>query len=209
MGSNTGRKDESPVHEVEISRGFWLGKYEVTQGQWKAVMDDEPWSGRARVISDSSHPAVIISWDEVQEFIRRINEEAGEELYRLPTEAEWEYACRAGTQTRWSFGDDTSQLKNYAWYFNNTEGAKAVGSRLPNPWGLYDMHGNVWEWVQDWYDEEYYSRSVRKILRGLNQVVGASSGVATSAMLTACGRRIVTYTRPNPAAIPLVCACSG
>ena len=166
MGSNTGRKDESPVHEVEISRGFWLGKYEVTQGQWKAVMDDEPWSGRARVISDSSHPAVIISWDEVQEFIRRINEEAGEELYRLPTEAEWEYACRAGTQTRWSFGDDTSQLKNYAWYFNNTEGAKAVGSRLPNPWGLYDMHGNVWEWVQDWYDEEYYTRSVREDPQG-------------------------------------------
>ena len=171
MGSNTGRKDESPVHEVEISRGFWLGKYEITQGQWKAVMNDEPWSGRKRVISDSSHPAVIISWDEVQEFIGRLNAAVGEELYRLPTEAEWEYACRAGTQTRWSFGDDESQLKNYAWYFNNSEGAKAVGSRLPNPWGLYDMHGNIWEWVQDWYDEEYYNSSLR------NDPQGPTSGL--------------------------------
>ena len=166
MGSNTGRSDESPRHEVEISRGFWLGKYEVTQGQWKAVMDTEPWSGRDRVEANSSHPAVIISWNEVQEFIGRLNAAAGEELYRLPTEAEWEYACRAGTQTRWSFGDDESQLRNYAWYFDNTEGAKAVGSKLPNPWGLYDMHGNVWEWVQDRYDEEYYSRSVREDPQG-------------------------------------------
>ena len=165
MGSNTGRKDESPVHEVEISRGFWLGKYEITQGQWKSVMNDEPWSGRDRVEPNPSHPAVIISWDEVHEFIGRLNEEAGEDLYRLPTEAEWEYVCRAGTQTRWSFGDDESLLTDYAWYHGNnypTKGAKAVGGKLPNPWGLYDMHGNVWEWVWDWYDEEYYNRSVRE-----------------------------------------------
>ena len=169
MGSNTGRKDESPVHEVEISRGFWLGKYEITQGQWKSVMDTEPWAGRDRVEANPSHPAVIISWDEVQEFISRLNAEAGEELYRLPTEAEWEYACRAETQTRWSFGDDESQLTNYAWYHGNnypTKGAKEVGRKDPNPWGLYDMHGNVWEWVQDWYDEEYYSRSVRNDPQG-------------------------------------------
>ena len=164
MGSNAGRNDERPVHEVEISRGFWLGKYEVTQGQWKAVMDTEPWAGRDRVKSDPSYPAVIISWDEVQEFISRLNAEAGEELYRLPTEAEWEYACRAKTQTRWSFGDDERQLTDYAWYHGNnypTKGAKAVGGKDPNPWGLYDMHGNVWEWVQDWYDEDYYNSSPR------------------------------------------------
>ena len=160
MGSNTGWKDESPVHEVEISSGFWLGKYEITQGQWKSVMGTEPWSGRDRVESDPSHPAVIISWDAVQEFIGRLNAAAGKELYRLPTEAEWEYVCRAGTQTRWSFGDDESELTDYAWYHGNTKGAKAVGGKLPNPWGLHDIYGNVWEWVQDWYDEEYYSRSV-------------------------------------------------
>ncbi len=175
MGSDTGRRDERPIHEVEISRGFWLGKYEITQGQWKSVMDEEPWSGRDRVTSDSSYPAVIISWDKVHEFIDRLNAEAGEELYRLPTEAEWEYACRAGTQTRWSFGDDESQLTDHAWYFGNnypTEGAKAVGGRLPNPWGLYDMHGNVWEWVQDWYDEEYYDRSGRVDPRGPTSGLG-------------------------------------
>ena len=174
MGSDTGRRDESPVHEVEISRGFWLGKYEVTQEQWKSVMDEEPWSGRILVESNPSHPAVIISWDEVQEFIRRLNEDAGKDLYRLPTEAEWEYACRAGTQTRWSFGDDESLLPEYAWYHGNnyfTEGAKEVGTKKPNPWGLYDMHGNVWEWVQDWYDEDYYSRSVR------NDPQGPTSGL--------------------------------
>ena len=175
MGWNAGRSDERPIHEVEISRGFWLGKYEITQGQWKSVMDEEPWSGRDRVTSDSSYPAVIISWDKVHEFIDRLNAEAGEELYRLPTEAEWEYACRAGTQTRWSFGDDESQLTDHAWYFGNnypTEGAKAVGGRLPNPWGLYDMHGNVWEWVQDWYDEEYYDRSGRVDPRGPTSGLG-------------------------------------
>ena len=164
MGSNTGRSDESPRHEVEISRGFWLGKYEITQGQWEAVMGTTPWSGRDRVVLGPSHPAVIISWDEVQEFIGRLNAEAGEELYRLPTEAEWEYACRAGTQTRWSFGDDESLLTDYAWYNGNNDdpkGAKVVGTKRPNPWGLHDMHGNVWEWVQDWYDEDYYSRSPR------------------------------------------------
>ena len=169
MGSNTGREAERPMHEVEISRGFWLGKYEITQGQWKSVMDKEPWSGRDRVESNPSHPAVIISWDEVQEFIRRLNAAAGKDLYRLPTEAEWEYACRAGTQTRWSFGDDESLLTNYAWYHGNnfpTKGSKAVGGKLPNPWGLYDMHGNVWEWVQDWWDEEYYNRSNREDPRG-------------------------------------------
>ena len=163
MGSDTGRSDESPRHEVEISRGFWLGKYEITQGQWEAVMGTEPWSGWDIVV-DPSYPAVIISWGEVHEFIGRLNAAAGEELYRLPTEAEWEYACRAETTTRWSFGDDEDKLTDHAWYLGNnypTEGAKAVGGKSPNPWGLHDMHGNVWEWVQDWYDEEYYNSSPR------------------------------------------------
>ena len=101
---------EGPLHEVELSRGFWLGKYEVTQGQWEAVMGSRPWSGRDYVRSNSSHPAVYISWHDVQEFIEKLNAASGSSLYRLPSEAEWEYACRAGTQTRWSFGDDEGQL---------------------------------------------------------------------------------------------------
>ena len=154
--------DEDPVHEVEISEGFWLGKYEVTQEQWEVVMETTPWSGRTHVVPDPSHPAVSISWDDVQEFISRLNAEAGEALYRLPSEAEWEYACRAGSTTRWSFGDDESQLTHYGWYSDNGEGyTHAVGQKKPNAWGLYDMHGNVWEWVQDRYDGTYYNSSPR------------------------------------------------
>ena len=158
--------DEGPVHEVEISEGFWFGKYEVTQEQWEAVMGTTPWSRKDYVVSDPSHPAVYISWHNVQAFIHLLNEAAGDSLYRLPSEAEWEYACRAGSTTRWSFGDDESQLTHYAWYHDNAwyvgeEYAHAVGQKKPNAWGLYDMHGNVWEWVQDWYDGAYYNSSPR------------------------------------------------
>lgn len=148
--------------DMGTSEGFWMGKYEVTQGQWKAVMKTTPWAGRANVRPDSSdHPAVYISWENVQEFIRRLNE-VGSGVYRLPTDLEWEYACRAGTTTRWSFGDDESQLTDYAWYKDNARDvgedyAHRVGTKRANPWGLYDMHGNVREWVQDWYGD--YSSS--------------------------------------------------
>ena len=158
--------DEGPLHEVEISRGFWLGKYEVTQGEWESVMGETPWSGKSYVQENSSHPAVYISWDDVQEFIEKLNAASGSSVYRLPSEAEWEYACRAGTQTRWSFGDDEGQLTHYAWYYANAwdvgeRYAHAVGLKRPNPWGLYDMHGNVWEWVNDWYSSSYYNSSPR------------------------------------------------
>ena len=140
-------KNEQPAHEVMISKGFYLGRYEITQVQWEAVMETHPWSGHKDLVqADPQHPAVFISWIEVQKFIHRLNTAAGDSLYRLPTEAEWEYACRAGTTTLWSFGDDESRLGDYAWTRNH-----AVGTKLPNPWGLYDMHGNVWEWVQDLY----------------------------------------------------------
>ena len=163
--SEAGRNsNEGPVHEVEISQGFYLGKYEITQGQWESVMGETPWSGESYVQSNSSHPAVYISWEDVRRFAAKLNSEAGEAVYRLPTEAEWEYACRAGTQTRWSFGDDEFALGSYAWYRDNAwdageQYAHAVGTKLPNPWGLYDMHGNVWEWVNDWYGTNYYNSS--------------------------------------------------
>lgn len=103
----------------------------------------------------ADYPAIYLSWDDVQAFIVTLNEAEGAEVWRLPTEAEWEYACRAGTTTKWSFGDDVELIEDYAWYRSNTWPrevfAHKVGSKLPNPWGLYDVHGNVWEWVQDWY----------------------------------------------------------
>ena len=173
MGSAEGA-DETP-HDVDISLAHYrfLGKYEVTQGQWKAVMGTTPWAGKSQVVDDPSHPAVYISWDDVQEFIARLNavkKEEGRSLeYRLPTEAEWEYACRAGTQTKWSFGDEEGQLTDYAWHDVEGEfyaGAMQVGQKMPNPWWLYDMHGNVAEWVQDWYADDYYNNSPRENPQG-------------------------------------------
>ena len=153
--------DEGPQHEVTISRGFWLGKYEITQRQWESVMGTTPWSGQEFVRSNPNHPAVYVTWEDVQEFIRRLNGAAGESVYRLPSEAEWEYACRAGTMSWWSFGDDEGQLRDHAWYGANVQRPRPheVGTRAPNPWGLYDMHGSVAEWVHDWYDESYYRHS--------------------------------------------------
>jgi formylglycine-generating enzyme required for sulfatase activity len=148
--------NEGPQHPVRISRGFYLGKYELTQAQWKAAMGTRPWAGKIHVREQPDHPAVFISWDDVQTLIDTLNAAAGGAVYRLPTEAEWEYACRAGTTSRWSFGDDQGRLGEYAWFYDNAwnaaeKYARPVGARLPNPWGLFDMHGNVWEWVQDWH----------------------------------------------------------
>jgi formylglycine-generating enzyme required for sulfatase activity len=150
MGTNDSdaNSNEQPAHTVRITRPFYLGKYEVTQGQWQAVMGNNP----SRFTGDPNRPVENVSWEDVQEFVRRLNSREGGATYRLPTEAEWEYAARAGTTTRWSFGDDASQLGRYAWYEGNAGGqTHPVGQLQPNPWGLYGMHGNVWEWVQDWY----------------------------------------------------------
>jgi formylglycine-generating enzyme required for sulfatase activity len=146
--------DEKPAHQVTLSQGFWLGKCEITQGQWKSVMGNTPWAGQAFVRSGDDNPAVWISWNDVQRMVQLLNESASGSSYRLPTEAEWEYACRAGSLTRWSFGDDASLLEEYAWYSDNVwnvgrHSAHRVGTRRPNPWGLQDRHGNVWEWCQD------------------------------------------------------------
>ena len=153
--------DEGPVHEVEISRGFWLGKYEVTQGEWWSVMRNSP---SRDGISYRRKPVESVSWDDVQEFIGKLNA-ADSGGYRLPSEAEWEYACRAGKQTRWSLGNedgnDESLLHKYILIVRDLPSTKAVGGKLPNRWGLYDMHSNVSEWVQDWYGENYYNSSPR------------------------------------------------
>ncbi|MEW6753046.1 MAG: formylglycine-generating enzyme family protein [Candidatus Latescibacterota bacterium] len=153
-------EDEGPQHEVRLTQGLWMGKYEVTQGQWEAVMATRPWQGQDYVQQGPDYPATHVSWPDVQEFVRRLNQAAGEDLYRLPTEAEWEYACRAGTTTPWSSGSSASQLQDHAWYDGNTQQAgetyaHKVGTKDPNAWGLHDMHGNVAEWCQDWADPPY------------------------------------------------------
>jgi len=147
--------DRETQHRVILTKSFHLGRTEVTQGQWKAVMGTTPWRGKARVKEGDDYPAVYVSWEDAVEFCRKLSEKEGVE-YRLPTEAEWEYACRAGTTTEWSFGDDASQMGEYAWYGDNAgdageEYAHIVGQKKPNPWGLHDMHGNLWEWCQDWF----------------------------------------------------------
>ncbi|MFC1633456.1 SUMF1/EgtB/PvdO family nonheme iron enzyme [Planctomycetota bacterium] len=152
---------EFPRHEVRISRGFWMSQTEVTQGQYMSVMNAEPWSGKAYVQADANNPAVYVSWDDVVEFCRRLSQQEGK-TYRLPTEAEWEYACRADTTTRFSFGDSESLLGDHAWFDSNADKlgqdyAHPVGQKKPNPWGLYDMHGNVFEWCSDYYDQKDYS----------------------------------------------------
>ena len=176
--------DQLPDHQVTITAGFWLGKFELTQAQWEAVMDTRPWANLPSAQSDPDQPAVFISWDDAQSFIHRLNQAAGDSLYRLPTEAEWEYACRAGTATRWSFGDRQTLLIDHAWYEKNAweageRYAHPAGTKIANPWGLYHMHGNAEEWVQDWYGATYYedaperdpqgpARGFSRVLRGGN-----------------------------------------
>src|SRR5659263_122002 len=155
MGSpsnEAGRDDnEGPIHRVKISNAFYMGKYEVTQKQWRDVMGSSPSSNKG-----DNLPVESVSWDDIQDFIKKLNENEGVKKYRLPTEAEWEYGARAGTTTRYSFGDDESMLGDYAWCSTNSGfNTHDVGQKKPNPWGLYDMHGNVWEWVQDNFHYNY------------------------------------------------------
>ena len=149
MGSTKGDADEKPEHQVNIERPFYIGKYEVTQAQWRAVMGDNPSSFKN---CGTNCPVENISWDDATEFIRRLNEMNDGLVYRLPSEAEWEYACRAGTT-----GEYAGDWKEMAWFSENSENrTHAVGQKQSNAWGLADMHGNVWEWCEDWYHETYY-----------------------------------------------------
>ncbi len=144
-------RNERPQHKVVISIPFLLGKYTVTQEQWARIMGVNP---SKNVGMDN--PVDKVSWYDSQEFIRRLNEAENTDKYRLPTEAEWEYACRANTKTRFSFGDNDAELSAYAWYIvNEGTGAFPSGMKKANPWGLHDMHGNIWEWVQDEYQDNY------------------------------------------------------
>jgi formylglycine-generating enzyme required for sulfatase activity len=141
------RDNNEKQHKEIVTEGFYMGETEVTQGQWKAIMGNNP-SGFKECGNDC--PVEQVSWYDVQEFIKRLNDKEGANKYRLPTNIEWEYSCRAGSASIYYFGDDESDLKEYAWYSENSSNVThPVGGLKPNAWGLYDMLGNVWEWTQD------------------------------------------------------------
>ena len=166
-GFGDGYADERPVHEVCVN-DFYMGKYDVTQGQWKEIMGNNP--SEFNRCGDSC-PVENISWNDTQEFIGKLMQRIGKN-YRLPTEAEWEYAARSGgKKEKWAGTSNESELGEYAWYDLNSGGrTHPLGQRKPNGLGLYDMNGNVWEWCQDLYDENYYKNSPK------NNPAGPNSG---------------------------------
>jgi formylglycine-generating enzyme required for sulfatase activity len=157
--------DENQV-KVVLSRGFWLGKYEVTQGQWTALMGSHPWIGHQYsfyVKEAESNPATFVTWEDADQFCQELTNEARDAgripngwHFMLPTEAQWEYACRAGTKTPFHFGKSALRMDDFEWYTANAfdageKYAHPVGEKQGNRWGLHDMHGNVSEWCRDWY----------------------------------------------------------
>ncbi len=172
MGSpitEVGRQDWESQHLVTISSWYYLGAFEVTQDEYEKVTGKRPSAYRSTQLSfgqvgerfrGATYPVNQISWEDAVSFCKKLSDlpeekTAGRE-YRLPTEAEWEYACRAGSRTIYSFGDSVVALGEYAWFGDTLEGARPVGQKKPNHWGLYDMHGNVFEFCQDWYGDADY-----------------------------------------------------
>ncbi|MEA1936213.1 MAG: formylglycine-generating enzyme family protein [Thermodesulfobacteriota bacterium] len=169
--SESKRDSDERQHKVTLTKGFYMGTTEVTQKQWRTIMGNNPSNFKG-----DNRPVESVSWNDAKEFIRKLKQREGTDTYRLPTEAEWEYACRAGSKSRFCFGDSDSGLGGYAWYRSNSSSkTHPVAGKKPNAWGLYDMHGNVWEWCEDWYgkypsshvtDPKEHSSGSYRVLRG-------------------------------------------
>jgi formylglycine-generating enzyme required for sulfatase activity len=191
-GDEAGRdEDEGPQREVIISKPFYMSLYEVTQDQYEAVMGAKP-----SKFADAAKPVESVSWEDAIEFCKKLSRRTSQAV-ALPTEAQWEYACRAGSKTRFSSGDDDRQLSTYARYGQSGDaGTTPVGSRKPNAWGLYDMHGNVWEWCADWYAGSYVNAPAQDPtgpILGQSRVLRGGSWVNTSD-----GCRCATRNRSAP-----------
>jgi len=164
MGSNSGDSGETPVHEVRLNN-FSIGQTDVTQELWEAVMGTNPSDFKG-----NKKPVEKVSWDDCQTFIQKLNQQTGKQ-FRLPTEAEWEFAARGGSQSKGYTYSGSNTLSDVAWYSGNSGSTTHdVATKSPNELGIYDMSGNVFEWCQDWYGSDYYSNSV------VNNPSGPSSG---------------------------------
>ena len=157
MGSNDSENDVRPIHRVKITKDFYIGKYEVTQAQWQAVMGNNP-----SIFQECGEncPVDSVSYNDVQEFIKKLNAKEKTNKYRLPTEAQWEYVAQGGNENKEYKYSGSDNVKDVAEYIgNNNSNTKPVGGKKPNELGIYDMSGNVWEWVQDKYNSRYYKKS--------------------------------------------------
>jgi formylglycine-generating enzyme required for sulfatase activity len=184
------RFEDEAQHQVTIGKDYYLGVTEVTQMQYEKVMGANPsyFEGNAVLGDSSNHPVEQVSWEDAVEFCKKLSELPEEKksgrVYRLPTEAEWEYACRAGSKAAYSFGANSKTLGDYAWFGENSGSqTRPVGEKKANAWGLYDMHGNVWEWCSDWYgvypkgsvsDPSGPSEGSGRVVRGGGWLLGAA-----------------------------------